>query len=202
MFRLIFFAPYVLAEAITAVICLLILQPDGLVDQTCQAAGLGGLVELWLADLDVVFYTMFVVITWKYIGFAIILFLAGLQGVPRELQEAAAIDGAIALASVPLRHAAAARADDPDLGVPGDHRVDPALRPDLDHDPRRACRRVQHDGDVHDRPRLQPLPDRLRQRYRRDPVRDLPSSSRSPTSASCCAGTRAAAWRGWRDGRG
>ena len=96
MFRLIFFAPYVIAEAIAAVLWLLILQPDGLVDQTFQAAGLGGLVELWLADLDVVLYTMFVVVTWKYIGFGIILFLAGLQGVPRELEEAAATDGATA----------------------------------------------------------------------------------------------------------
>ena len=34
------------------------------------------------------------VITWKYIGFGIILFLAGLQGIPRELNEAAEIDGA------------------------------------------------------------------------------------------------------------
>ena len=35
-----------------------------------------------------------VIITWKYIGFAVILFLAGLQGIPDELSEAAAIDGA------------------------------------------------------------------------------------------------------------
>jgi raffinose/stachyose/melibiose transport system permease protein len=94
IFRLIFFAPFVLAEAITAVIWLLMLQPEGLVDRTFEAAGLGGIVQLWLADLDVVLFTMFVVVTWKYIGFAIILFLAGLQGVPRELEEAAAIDGA------------------------------------------------------------------------------------------------------------
>ena len=46
----------------------------------------GRLVQLWLADPDVVLYTLFVVITWKYIGFGIILFLAGLQGIPRELQ--------------------------------------------------------------------------------------------------------------------
>jgi raffinose/stachyose/melibiose transport system permease protein len=94
LLRTIFFAPYVLSEAITAVIWLLILQPDGLMDHTLRAAGLGGLVELWLADLSLVFYTLFVVITWKYLGFAIILFLAGLQGVPEELHEAAAIDGA------------------------------------------------------------------------------------------------------------
>jgi raffinose/stachyose/melibiose transport system permease protein len=94
LLRLIFFAPYVLSEAITAVIFLQILQPDGLVDAMLRSAGLGSLVQLWLADLGIVFYTLFVVITWKYIGFAIILFLAGLQGVPDELHEAAAMDGA------------------------------------------------------------------------------------------------------------
>jgi raffinose/stachyose/melibiose transport system permease protein len=92
--RLIFFAPYVISEAVTAIVFLQILQPDGLVDATLRSVGLGGLVQLWLADLGLVFYTLFVVITWKYIGFAIILFLAGLQGIPRELHEAAAMDGA------------------------------------------------------------------------------------------------------------
>jgi raffinose/stachyose/melibiose transport system permease protein len=92
--RLVFFAPYVLSEATTAVIWLLILQPDGLVDRSLKAVGLGFAVQLWLADLNVVLFTMFIVITWKYIGFGIILFLAGLQGIPRELNEAAEIDGA------------------------------------------------------------------------------------------------------------
>ena len=92
--RLVFFAPYVLSEAITAIIWALMLQPDGLVDQLLRGAGLGGLVHLWLADLKLVLYTMFVVITWKYLGFGIILFLAGLQGIPEELREAASIDGA------------------------------------------------------------------------------------------------------------
>jgi raffinose/stachyose/melibiose transport system permease protein len=92
--RIVFFAPYVLSEAITAVIWLLILQPDGLVDRGFQSVGLGGAVQLWLADLNLVLFTMFVVITWKYVGFGIILLLAGLQGIPQELHEAAAIDGA------------------------------------------------------------------------------------------------------------
>lgn len=92
--RIVFFAPYVLSEAITAVIWLLILQPDGLVDRGFESVGLGGAVHLWLADLSLVLFTMFVVITWKYVGFGIILLLAGLQGIPQELHEAAAIDGA------------------------------------------------------------------------------------------------------------
>ncbi len=92
--RVILFAPYVLSEVIAAVTWLLILQPDGLADAILTAVGLGDAVQLWLADRDVVLYTLFVVATWKYLGFAIILFLAGLQGIPRELYEAAAIDGA------------------------------------------------------------------------------------------------------------
>lgn len=92
--RLVFFAPYVLSEVITAIIWLLMLQPDGLVDVVLRALHLSGLVHLWLADTRIVLYTMFVVITWKYLGFGIILALAGLQGIPSELYEAAAIDGA------------------------------------------------------------------------------------------------------------
>ena len=74
-----------------------------------QSVGLGGLVQLWLADLGLVFYTLFVVITWKYIGFSILLFLAGLQGVPSELHEAAAMDGASSWETLRLRDAAPAR---------------------------------------------------------------------------------------------
>jgi raffinose/stachyose/melibiose transport system permease protein len=92
--RLVVFAPYVLSEAVTAVIWLLMLQPGGFVDQLLRDAGLGGLIHLWLANTSIVLYTLFVVITWKYIGFGIILLLAGLQGIPAELREAAALDGA------------------------------------------------------------------------------------------------------------
>ncbi|WP_329047061.1 sugar ABC transporter permease [Amycolatopsis sp. NBC_01488] len=94
--RALVFAPYVLSEAITAVIWVLMLQPNGFADQVLKGAGLGGLVHQWLADPGIVLYTMFAVITWKYIGFGIILLLAGLQGVPAELREAAALDGASA----------------------------------------------------------------------------------------------------------
>jgi raffinose/stachyose/melibiose transport system permease protein len=92
--RLVTFAPYVLSEATTAVIWLLMLQPGGFIDQLMKDVGLGSLAQLWLANLHIVLYTLFVVITWKYIGFGIILFLAGLQSVPVELKEAAALDGA------------------------------------------------------------------------------------------------------------
>jgi raffinose/stachyose/melibiose transport system permease protein len=94
--RLVTFAPYVLPPAVTAVMWQLILQPGGFMDQLFSAVGLGGAVQLWLADTHVVIWTVFLVLTWQYIGFGIVLLLAGLQGIPRELHEAAAIDGATA----------------------------------------------------------------------------------------------------------
>ena len=92
--RLAVFAPYVLSEATTAVMWLLLLEPGGPVDALLKSVGLGGLVHYWLASTSLVLCTLFIVITWKYIGFGIVLLLAGLQGVPPELREAAAIDGA------------------------------------------------------------------------------------------------------------
>lgn len=92
--RLIFFAPYVLSEVITGVIWRLLLYPEGMVDQALRGMGLGFLVQEWFADRSIVMFSLFVVISWKYFGFHMIIMLAGLQGIPRELEEAAAIDGA------------------------------------------------------------------------------------------------------------
>ena len=92
--RLIFFAPYVIAEVITAIVWSLMLQPNGLADSLMTAVGLGEAYHPWLADPDTVLIALFFIITWKYFGFHMILLLAGLQGIPRELDEAAAIDGA------------------------------------------------------------------------------------------------------------
>jgi raffinose/stachyose/melibiose transport system permease protein len=94
LLRLLFFAPFVLAEVTTGVVWTLMLQPNGLVDRTVEASGLGMFVQFWLADPSVVLYTLFVVISWKYFGLHMILYLAGLQQIPDELGEAAAIDGA------------------------------------------------------------------------------------------------------------
>jgi raffinose/stachyose/melibiose transport system permease protein len=95
MLRTIIFVPYVLAEVIAGVVWLQLLQPQyGVVDTLLGAVGLEGPEEGWLGTPDVALYTVIAVLTWKYLGLAVILFLAGLQGVPEELYEAAAIDGA------------------------------------------------------------------------------------------------------------
>jgi raffinose/stachyose/melibiose transport system permease protein len=92
--RVVVFAPYVLAEVVAGVVWLMLLQPGGVVDATFDSIGLGNLTQLWLGDPDVALYTVMAVLTWKYLGLAIILFLAGLQGVSAELYEAGQLDGA------------------------------------------------------------------------------------------------------------
>ena len=94
VFRVIFFLPYVLSEAITGVVFSLLLRPGALVDSGLSGIGLGGLIQDWLGDPAIVMITLFIIISWKYFGFHMILLLAGLQGIPREIEEAALIDGA------------------------------------------------------------------------------------------------------------
>ncbi|MFJ4979806.1 carbohydrate ABC transporter permease [Streptomyces coeruleorubidus] len=95
VYRMLFFAPYVLSEAITGILFGMIFAPDdGFADQVLGKIGLDGLGGEWFANPSTVMATLFLVMTWKYFGFHMMLYLAGLQAVPRELTEAALIDGA------------------------------------------------------------------------------------------------------------
>ena len=92
--RTLFFAPYVLSEVVTGVVWRQILRPKGLLDQVMTTVGLGAHTQGWLSNPDVVLYALFFVISWKYFGFHMVIMLAGLQQIPKELGEAASIDGA------------------------------------------------------------------------------------------------------------
>jgi raffinose/stachyose/melibiose transport system permease protein len=94
LFRMLVFVPYVLAEVTVGVMWRLILTNDGAFDTVLRKLGLDSLVHSWLGDPNLVLWTVLGVLTWKYLGFAIILLLAGLSNVPEELSEAASIDGA------------------------------------------------------------------------------------------------------------
>ena len=94
LLRTLFFAPYILSEVVTGVVWRQILRPKGLLDQTLSFVGAEALIREWVGDPDVVLYALFFVISWKYFGFHMILLLAGLQQIPKELTEAALIDGA------------------------------------------------------------------------------------------------------------
>jgi len=94
LLRLLIFIPYVLSEVVAGLAWKLLLLPNAGFDTFLDFLGWKGDKPNWLAEPDVVMWTMFLILTWKYVGFAVLLMLAGLQGVPEELSEAAQIDGA------------------------------------------------------------------------------------------------------------
>src|SRR5579859_6071608 len=95
LFRGILFVPFVFSEILTAYIWLYVLHPnDGLVDVVMTSLIPNFHSVVWLGDRSVVLYSVFAVITWKYFGFHMILYMAGLQNIPKDLEEAARVDGA------------------------------------------------------------------------------------------------------------
>jgi raffinose/stachyose/melibiose transport system permease protein len=90
--RVLIFVPYVVSEVIVGTGWSLMLQTNGAVNGFLTKLGLPN--ADWLSDPKVALWSLMLIISWKYIGFAVILFLAGLQSIPEELFEAAAIDGA------------------------------------------------------------------------------------------------------------
>ncbi|MBJ7357236.1 sugar ABC transporter permease [Nocardioides sp.] len=95
LLRTIIFVPYVLSEVIAGVVWFQLLQPQyGVADSLLDSVGLHGPEQGWLGTPDYALYTVFVVLTWKYLGLAVLLFLAGLQGIPDDVVEAAQMDGA------------------------------------------------------------------------------------------------------------
>jgi raffinose/stachyose/melibiose transport system permease protein len=66
----------------------------GLLNAGLDLAGLGGWKRSWLGDADIALWSVIVVDVWKWLGFHAVLYLAGLQTVPRDFYEAATMDGA------------------------------------------------------------------------------------------------------------
>ena len=94
MIRVLIFVPFIISEVIVGTGWSLLLQTTGAVNDALHHIGLGFLAADWLADPNRALWSLMGIITWKYIGFAVILMLAGMQAIPDELSEAARIDGA------------------------------------------------------------------------------------------------------------
>lgn len=95
-FRTIFFMPYVLSEVIAGIIWLSLFSPDpdrGLINALLTLIP-GVQAQNFLGDVNAVMPVVFVVLTWKYFGLHMLLDMAGLQNIPKEVEEAAMIDGA------------------------------------------------------------------------------------------------------------
>ncbi|MFF5204752.1 carbohydrate ABC transporter permease [Streptosporangium sp. NPDC000396] len=91
--RAVFFTPMVISSVVISVIWTRVLADDGPLNQALRAAGVSD-PPGWLSDPDIALYSLASIVCWQMLGFCVVVYLAGLQGIPQELSEAAAIDGA------------------------------------------------------------------------------------------------------------
>lgn len=92
--RVLIFAPVVITSIAVGFLWKNLLAPEGAINQGLEAIGLGALRQNWLGDPDVAIWAIMIVMIWQGVGYSMVIFLAGLQGIPDEVLEASAIDGA------------------------------------------------------------------------------------------------------------
>jgi ABC-type sugar transport system permease subunit len=95
LFRAAFFVPSVLPLVAVGLVWGWLYNPEfGAINEVLRAIGLGSLARGWLGSYDTAFPATFIASTWVGIGFPMVVYLAALQSLSRELYEAAQIDGA------------------------------------------------------------------------------------------------------------
>ncbi len=91
--RSVVFAPTILTGSAIAIVWIYIFDPIwGLLRIPLEAIGLAS--PRWLTDVAYAMPALLIVYVWKNVGYSVVIFLAGLQAIPRELHEAATVDGA------------------------------------------------------------------------------------------------------------
>jgi ABC-type sugar transport system permease subunit len=96
-YRVIFFIPPVLSEIVVGMAWRFIINDIGganVINRMLAGIGLPNLMHNWLSDPNTALTTVAIVHCWKGFGWGFLIFLAGLQTIPRELYEAARVDGA------------------------------------------------------------------------------------------------------------
>ena len=96
IFRVVYFLPQVTLTVAAAIVWLWIYHPEfGLVNYLLGLLGIKG--PFWLTNSKWAMPAIIIMSNWKGVGYAMLVFLAGLQGIPEELYEAAIVDGASGL---------------------------------------------------------------------------------------------------------
>jgi len=89
-----FYIPIVISLVVTSVVWGQMLQYDGLINTILTKLGMGGVVQDWLGTIKTSFPTIMLLTQWQSIGYCAVIYLAGLQSIPKELYEAAEMEGA------------------------------------------------------------------------------------------------------------
>jgi N-acetylglucosamine transport system permease protein len=95
LYRIVYFFPQLLSVAIIAVLWQFIYTPNsGLLNGFLGAIGLDNLKTSWLAEPDIALWAVMVPMIWSAVGFYVVLFSAAMESIPRDVLEAAHVDGA------------------------------------------------------------------------------------------------------------
>jgi len=93
-----FFAPMVLSLVVSGLVWSWLYNPGfGLINSVLRRVGLGELARGWLSEPEVVMEAVIAVAVWRQVGYVMVLYLAGLQSVDRNLIDASQVDGANAV---------------------------------------------------------------------------------------------------------
>ncbi|GAB7056367.1 MULTISPECIES: carbohydrate ABC transporter permease [Paenibacillus] len=97
--RVLFFLPYVSSIVAISIVWSVMYNPtNGPINGTLRSLGIENLPG-WLASPDWALPAIIIMVVWTYTGYTMVLYMAGLQGVPKDLYEAASIDGATGMKS-------------------------------------------------------------------------------------------------------
>lgn len=94
LLRVVFFAPVVITPVVVAYLWKFMLTPNGPVNGALAAVGLGDAAPSWLGDPTWAAVSIVMMVVWQHAGYSMVIYIAGLQSIPQELSEAAAVDGA------------------------------------------------------------------------------------------------------------
>lgn len=95
LYRTIFFFPSILSFVVIGILWAFIYHPNmGIINEVLKWMGMNQFAVAWLGSKDTVLWAIALVMVWQAVGYYMVMYLAGMDGVPRELYEAASIDGA------------------------------------------------------------------------------------------------------------
>ena len=94
LFRFIYFLPQVLTSVVVALVFKRLYGPNGPINESLRAVGLGSWARPWLGDFTWALPALGLIGTWAGFGFCMVLFISGISSIPGELYEAARVDGA------------------------------------------------------------------------------------------------------------
>jgi N-acetylglucosamine transport system permease protein len=96
IYKVVYFFPQVVTVVIVAIVWKAVFAPEqsgGVLNNLLSSIGLGDLTQVWLAEPNFLIWIVAIVLTWSFAGFYVVLFSAAMQSIPKDIYEAAMLDG-------------------------------------------------------------------------------------------------------------